>query len=140
MFLDVLDRFGRQPIACTQAIKVAVALIDHTLISRTKPDRCFHQRIRHFLQIESRAADDFKHVGGRSPPALPFFTDKNFEPAPQALAGRPNIDKPEEDKASDQEHPKLKMNIRDRKVRDQPLPHLLSPPLDLAPPIIRRQK
>ena len=28
------------------------------------------------------------------------------------------------------------MNIRDRKVRDQPLAHLLRPPLDVAPPII----
>jgi hypothetical protein len=71
-----------------------------------------------------------------SPPALPFFTDKNFEPASQALAGRPNVEKPEQDNASHQQHPKLEVNIRDREVRDQPLPHLLPPPLDVAPPIM----
>ena len=49
---------------------------------------------------------------------------------------RPNINKPKEDNTSHQQHPKLEVNIRDRKVRDQPLPHLLVPPLDVAPPII----
>ena len=64
-----------------------------------------------------------------SPLALLIFSDKkNSEPARRMLPRRPNVDKPKQDNAGDQHHPKLHVSIQQRNVGDQPLSHLASPP------------
>ena len=65
-----------------------------------------------------------------SPLALLIFSDKkkNPEPARRMLPRRPNVDKPKQDNAGDQHHPKLQVSIQQRNVGDQPLSHLPSPP------------
>ena len=48
--------------ATTLALLIAIAT--STVHLDAKPRRQLHQRIKHCLQLEGRAADDLKHVGG----------------------------------------------------------------------------
>jgi hypothetical protein len=43
------------------------------------------------------------------------------------LSRSPNVEKPERDNARDEEHPSLEMNVKHRKIGDQPLPHCCPP-------------
>jgi hypothetical protein len=51
------------------------------------------------------------------------------------LARSPNVEKPEHENTGNHQHPQLEVNIRDREVRDKPVPHLVPPALNRAMPV-----
>ena len=43
------------------------------------------------------------------------------------LSRCPNVEKPEQDNARDEQHPSLEMNVKNGKIGNQPLPHCCPP-------------
>ena len=82
------DEFRRVATVGHRAIDIAVLPENEAPVGATEADRAPHQAIQHRLQIEGRAADDLKHVGGRGlllpclgkvPLRLGEFTGARFE-------------------------------------------------------------
>jgi hypothetical protein len=64
MILHELSDLGRMPEIRNLPVRAAVLAINRSHIRVAQADRRLDQRIKHTLQIECRAADDFEHVGG----------------------------------------------------------------------------
>src|SRR5262252_133949 len=54
------ERYGRR-----NAVDLTDAPIDRAVSGIAEPSRRFGERIEHWLEIESRAADDFQHLADR---------------------------------------------------------------------------
>ena len=62
---DIIHEFGRKAV-CLSAVENSVFLAGNDgLIGIAEPGRRFNEGLQHCLQVESRAADDLEHIGGR---------------------------------------------------------------------------
>src|SRR5262249_12097530 len=63
MLFYELFKFAREPMIGDDAIDVAVTKVHECIFRLAYLARRFDQRVEYRLQVESRAADDFEHLG-----------------------------------------------------------------------------
>src|SRR5262245_51412145 len=64
MISQVLRKFGREAVACNEGVSVSLWTMDSCAVSFTELRGRLDERVEHNLQIECRATNDLKHVGG----------------------------------------------------------------------------
>src|SRR5215470_7184651 len=65
MFQRVPHRLARKTVVRAIPIQITLMHRDSALIGRAKPGSRLDERVEHHLKVESRAAYDLEHVGGR---------------------------------------------------------------------------